>query len=162
MPSRRRRTKYLMTFIVLFVSGVLTTAAMAQECTYNYWEVIPKLPKCEVLHLPDFDFRQVPAEERASDTIRRFCTNFEVSSKESKQRVGYCYTGEGDVTGPTFEVNGKKFLLDLSEKICVDDQPALGIVVVVGDWRNAPKGIRRLWPVESLPAKVSCKSESSK
>ncbi len=71
------------------------------------------------------------------------------------KEVGHCYTGDGDKTGPEFKVDGKSFLADLNFLGCLDGKQVEWIVFVREAWTNAPKNLRRLWPVEIFPKKKS-------
>ncbi|CAG0983333.1 hypothetical protein ANRL3_02276 [Anaerolineae bacterium] len=141
-------------YVFLFLLSAST--AWSDECRFKYWEVIPNEVKCDIFHLPDFDFRRVAPPADAKPHIRRFCKHYQVISTTGKQETGYCHTGLGDVSGPTFQVNGTDYLADMAFQGCLDDKPVQGIVFVQGSWADAPKYLRRLWPVESLPDKVSC------
>jgi hypothetical protein len=132
------------------------TPTLAQDCKFHYWEVIPSSSDCKVFHLPDFDFRILPPDESEPVHIRRFCKRYEVQSTSSHQEVGYCYTGEGDRAGPVFKVRDKEYLADLNFEGCVKGVEAHGILFAPGGWSNAPGGVTRFWPVQSLPNKLRC------
>lgn len=149
-------------FILFAVCRV--EAALADRCSFDYWQVIPAEAGCEVFHLPDFDFRQVPHPSGAGEATKRFCTRYEVKSKSDLSYATNCYTGEGDRVGAQFMVDGRKYTADISFEGCVDGREARGIVFLPDGWSRDPmdgwssgeKGIRRFWPVASLPKRLSC------
>ena len=128
--------------------------ADAESCKLAYWEVLKSSGQCEQFELPDFSFRSRPTPP--NDPLSRFCSQYEIVSKSGTQQVGYCYTGEGDRTGPVFKVGGRQFLADLNFEGCSNGKKLAGVVFVPDGWKSAPKGLKRLWPVRSLPEKVSC------
>jgi hypothetical protein len=142
-----------LSFTLWAINGGL---ALAQDCMFHYWEVIPSSSDCRVFHLPDFDFRILPLDESEPAHIRRFCKRYEVQSGSSRQEVGYCYTGEGDRSGPVFKVRDKEYLADLNFEGCVKGVEARGIVFAPGRWSNPPGEVTRFWPVQSLPNKLRC------
>jgi hypothetical protein len=85
-------------------------------------------------------------------------------SKFGKQRVGYCYTGEGDRSGPTFKLGDEKwhfqdkkkknvYFADLNFEGCYKGQKATGVVFGTYGWKEAPQTITRSLPLEGKIAK---------
>ncbi len=146
--------------LICFVSLITNiNYCFAEDCKFNYWEVIPESTVCDIFHLPDFDFRRLPPEENAPEHIKRFCNQFEISSKLGKQKSGYCYTGEGDPTGPHFRLGDetwnfsksqkdKIYFADLNFTGCDHGKSAQGIVFGIYGWVKAPSFIERSWPLE--------------
>jgi hypothetical protein len=122
---------------------------------------------CPTYCLPDFEFRAIPYDQGTADHIKRFCTQYEVRSKYGSQKTGYCYTGEGDRSGPRFRLgdehaddstllNGDRvYMADLNFQGCVKGKKQEGIMFLVSHWRNAPRGIKRFWPIEK-PGDMEC------
>ena len=86
-------------FLALHIS-----VALADECHFHYWEVIPAAADCKVFHLPDFEFRPILKSSDPKEASERFCSQYDVSSKFGKQVVSYCFTGLGERTGPQFRL----------------------------------------------------------
>lgn len=151
--------------LVLIQLLINVHAALAENCHYQYWEVIP-IPgnACEVYYLPDFTFSAVPHSPDSPEHVKRFCAAYEIVSKFGKQRTGYCYTGEGDRMGPTFKLGDEKWLrqdqtkenvyfADLNFTGCFQGKETSGVVFGVSGWNAAPKEIERSWPIERRIAK---------
>ena len=151
-------------FAIIFYSILVQlNFALAEECRFNYWEVIPPSSSCAVFTLPDFEFRPIP---KGADFkgLEKFCNQFEISSKFGKQVVGYCYTGEGDRTGPSFRLGDegwnyskaekdKVYFADLNFIGCIRGEKAQGIVFGRSGWKVAPSEIERSWPLRGYRAK---------
>ncbi|MCO6432027.1 MAG: hypothetical protein J5J00_14300 [Deltaproteobacteria bacterium] len=142
--------------ICMMAALLPVSSAYAEECRFDYWQVIPASTNCEVFKLPDFEFKRLPKDTSRSDPLSKFCSNFAIRSKAGVQERGYCYTGEGDRSGPLFEVGGTKYLADLAFQGCVNGKAVHGIVFAKGGWSKPPSYIKRLWPVSELPNKPSC------
>ena len=148
---------------ITFFALLHVSAARADECRFNYWEVIPAASSCKVFFLPDFEFRPIP-KGAALKGFEQFCNQFGVSSKFGKQVVGYCYTGEGDRMGPSFRLgdegwnNSKQekdriYFADLNFSGCSHGRKAQGIVFGRAGWKRAPSEIERSWVVRGKLAK---------
>lgn len=145
-----------MRIATLLVLLLQATQANADDCTFDYWQVIPSNTSCNTFRLPDFEFRKVVVSPDAPG-YNRFCQHYEVVDGTNRQEVGYCYTGLGDRFGPRFKVGEKSFMADTGFLGCLNDQPVQGIVFVSGEWADAPKHLRRLLPIQALPGKASCR-----
>jgi hypothetical protein len=152
-PTRKETPMRIALFLLLLLKA---TVAHADECRFDYWQVIPADTPCDTFRLPDFEFRKVVIPPDAPG-YNRFCQHFEVVAGTNTQKVGYCYTGLGDRFGPRFKVGEKSFMADTGFRGCLNDQPVQGIVFVSGEWSEAPKHLRRLLPVQALPRKASCR-----
>lgn len=168
------RTFAPLSILALLVSVAAPAKALGENCTFDYWQVIPRDAQCPVYHLPDFEFRTLPPDPTGNPAIRRFCTQYGVHSKFGEQRTGYCYTGEGDRMGPSFVLGDdapdallkrreEAYFADLNFVGCRNGVKTEGIVFGKGGWTKAPKGLSRLWPVESLghPERMKCGREQS-
>jgi hypothetical protein len=140
----------------LLMLFLLPSSALCEACKFEYWEVIPSSSECDVMHLPDFDFRKLPKDPADTNPVARFCTQYEARSASAVVKSGFCYTGEGDRSGPTFKIAGQEYLADVSFQGCVEGKERQGIVFAPEGWLKAPKRIQRFWPVSSLPKKLHC------
>ena len=93
-------------FLLFFITPI---AANAEECVFNYWELIPHNSKCEKFLLPDFTF-----DIKYDQTDGPFCRNYKILSKNEENIVGYCSTGRPPKLGPNFKVGGITYLADLN------------------------------------------------
>ena len=114
--------------LLLLLIALIPRGVSAEGCRFEYWQVIPPSSLCELYALPDFTFRRVEHLPTEPETSKRFCAPYLISTKQGDERVSYCYTGMGLPTGPTFTVNGQKFVANFGFEGCRGATPVQGLV----------------------------------
>ena len=156
-------------FILSFVFAFYlfpTENAVAENCSFAYWEVIPSDSPCKEFTLPDFVFSRAEITRPEHQAVARFCKSYEVRSSYGSQLAGYCYTGEGDRIGPRFrlgdpdwsaasKVQDRIYVADLSFEGCYKGRKSKGIVFVEFGWVKAPAFISRAFPLEGIEGKCA-------
>jgi hypothetical protein len=146
-------------FIALNIS-----VALADECHFHYWQVIPAEADCKVFYLPDFEFRPILKSSDPKEASERFCSQYDVSSKFGKQVVSYCFTGLGERTGPQFRLGDegwnyskpekdRVFFADLNFVGCSHGKEVQGMLFGRDGWKKVPSEIERSWPSEGRMAR---------